>query len=162
MKIEGIIYIYLAICVAMIVFNIISVLISRRKDKKLFQISQGFENSIFCELRWFEESGYVREEHKKCLTKQLKHIGNMRAFDMALERIYSNNAELGQKYLYEIGEVFASVVNTYCKRDVLEAAYFPYIIKKYLCGKNLPAKVLCESKFLLCATLFRYEHKLTI
>jgi len=131
MKIEGIIYIYFAICVAMIVFNIISVLISRRRDKKLFHISQGFENRILCELRWVEENGYVRDGHKKYLTKQLKRIGNMRAFDMALERIYSDNAELGQKYLLEIGGVFASVVNTYCKRDVIEAAYFPYIIKKY-------------------------------
>lgn len=149
MKIEVMIYAYLAICIAMIAFNITSAVLSRRRDKKLLRVSQGFEDSIVNELKWLEEKDEVHDRHRKYLTKKLKRVGNMRAFDKALEIKYSENPELVQKYLHSIGSVFVSLTIGYFKKDSIEAAYFPYIIKKYRIIRGRPFDAMIDMLYAL-------------
>ena len=46
MKIEVMIYVYLAICVGMIAFNITSTVLSRVNDKRMVRVSDGFDETI--------------------------------------------------------------------------------------------------------------------
>lgn len=143
MKVEIMIYVYLAICVGMILFNILSTFVSRRKNKRIVRVSHGFQERICDELKWLEENNCVHNAHKKYLTKKLKYVGNMMAFDMALEEEYTEKPELIQNYLFAISSVFVSLSIGYCKRDAIEAAYFPYLIKKYriLAGRPFDAMI---------------------
>lgn len=145
MNIEKMIYVYLVICVGMILFNIISAFLSRRKDKRIVRVSNGFEDSIRSELAWLETHDDVHGAHKNYLAKKLKRISNMRAFDTALEKKYLENPELVKKYLYSIGSIFVSLAIEYSRRDSMEAAYFPYIIKKYRILANRPFDAMIDS-----------------
>ena len=131
MKIEIMIYVYLAICVGMIFFNIVSAVLSRLRDKRISKISKRFNTRILKELEHLEQSGNIHNSHKKYLSKKLKRIGNMRSFDIMLEREYTENPVLVQKYLHSLNGVFVSLAISYCKKEAMEAAFFPYIIKKY-------------------------------
>lgn len=149
MNIEKMIYVYLVICVGMILFNIISAFLSRSKDKRIVRVSNGFEDSIRSELAWLETHDDARSAHKNYLSKKLKRISNMRAFDTALEKKYLENPELVKKYLYSIGSVFVSLSIEYSRRDSMEAAYFPYIIKKYRILANRPFDAMIDMLFRL-------------
>lgn len=131
MKVEVLIYVYLAICVGMILFNITSAILARFRERKLLRASRGFQDRIMEELEHCEEQTGVSEDHKAYLTRKLKHIGNMRAFDLCLEQVYQDDPERIRQYLRDISSVFVSLAISYGKKDDIEAAYFPYIIKKY-------------------------------
>ena len=131
MKIEILLYVYLAICVGMILFNIVSAVLSRLRDKRISKINKRFNEQILNELEYLEQSGNIHNSHKKYLSKKLKRIGNMRSFDIMLEGEYTQNPVLVQKYLHCLNGVFVSLTISYCKKEAMEAAFFPYIIKKY-------------------------------
>ncbi len=160
MKVEVMIYVYLAICVGMIVFNIVNAVMSRRRDKKIIRVSRGFENRLLDELKWLEENGEVHDSHKKYMTRSLKRIGNMRAFDIALEREYTGDPELIKKYLHSIDSVFVALAIKYCRNDTIEAAYFPYIIRKYriLAGRPFDAMIDMLYYFLHSPSIYCREN----
>lgn len=131
MKIEIMIYVYLAICIGMILFNIVSAVLSRIRDKKIHKINRGFNESIIDELEYLEKTGNIHSAHKQHLTKKLKRVGNMRSFDAVLESKFTENPELVKEYLHCLNSVFVALTISYCKKDDMEAAFFPYIAKKY-------------------------------
>ncbi len=149
MNIEKMIYVYLVICVGMILFNIVSAFLSRRRDKRILRVSNGFEDRIRSELIWLETHSAVHSAHKNYLSGKLKRISNMRAFDAALEKKHLENPTLVRKYLYSIGSVFVSLSIEYCKKDSMEAAYFPYIIKKYRILADRPFDAMIDILFRL-------------
>lgn len=55
----------------------------------------------------------------------------MAAFDAALERLCVRRPELTRSYLTALNGVMITLAEDYCRRDEIEAAYFPYIIRKY-------------------------------
>lgn len=131
MKIEILLYVYLAVCAGMILFNIVSAVLSRLRDKRISKINKHFNEKILNELGYLAQNGDIHNIHKRYLSKKLKRIGNMRSFDIILESEYTKNTELVKKYLHSLNGVFVSLAISYCKKEAIEAAFFPYIIKKY-------------------------------
>ena len=68
MKVEILIYAYLAICVAMIMFNIVCIFVFRKKDKNIKKRTIDFTESIEEQL----SKDTIDEAHKKFLRKKLK------------------------------------------------------------------------------------------
>ncbi len=141
MEVEKLIYVYLAICVGMIFFNITSALLARSREKQLLKASRGFEQRIQEELERCAELGEVSQSHMAYLARKLNHVGNMRAFDLCLEQIYETDPDRVRDYLHHISGVFVSLAIRYSKKDDIEAAYLPYIVKKYrmLAGRPFDA-----------------------
>ena len=131
MKIEVLLYIYLFVCAGMIVFNIVTAAVLRRKDKRTVRISNDLRGKVALELSSIKNGGEINAEHKKYLCKKLKRIGNMLAFDKMLESAYVEDPENVRAYLGGLDGVFISLAIDYCGKNRIETAYFPYIIKKY-------------------------------
>ena len=55
----------------------------------------------------------------------------MAAFDKMLEGAYIQDSGMVKQYLAELDSVFIALCKHYSGKDRIEAAYFPYIIKKY-------------------------------
>ena len=127
MKVEILIYAYLAICAAMIVFNIVCIFVFRKRDKNIEKRSINFTDSV--EEQLSKET--VEDGHKKFLRKKLKKINHMMAFDETLEKLYAERPEEIRKYITELSQVFVFLTAEYSEKNKLQAAYFPYIIKKY-------------------------------
>ena len=131
MKVEIMIYAYIAICVSMILYNIVYVFILRHREKALSSNSLKFEKIICDEIEKIKVGEGVSEAHKDFLCKKLDRTAGITAFDKALEKVYENDSESAKKYLYDTFSVFEYLTHRYISKDTLKIAYFPYILHKY-------------------------------
>lgn len=145
MNVEVMIYIYLAVCVAMIVFNIVNAFVLKRKDKRTVRVSENFRHKVEEQLELVKNGESCDAKHKHYIARKLKRVGNMMAFDKMLESAYLNNADTVKKYLCELDSVFIFLCMHYSGKDRIEAAYFPYIVKKYRLIEFRPLPTVIES-----------------
>lgn len=131
MRVEIMLYIYLFVCAAMIVFNIVTAILFRRGERKTERVSRNLQQRVLLQLRAVEHGEPVDKKHKAYLGRKLRKIGNMLAFDAMLEAEYVKNPDEIRHYLHCLDSVFVSLMLYYIKRNRIEAAYYPYIIKKY-------------------------------
>lgn len=136
MKIELMIYVYIAICLSMILYNIVYVFILKHREKSLISNSRKNEKIIEEQLERIRNGQGVAEEHKKMLRKKLNKTGGITAFDKALEKEFEKNPETVEKYLFEVFPVFEYLTHKYMSKDTIRIAYFPYILYKYNILKN--------------------------
>ena len=131
MFVQILIYAYLGICAGMILFNIATALLSRRRKHRSFCDGIRLELTVSQELDRLAETGAVSERHLRFMERRLRRVNGMAAFDAALERLRVRRPELTRSYLTALNGVMLTLAEDYCRRDEIEAAYFPYIIKKY-------------------------------
>jgi len=131
MKIEIMIYAYIAICVSMILYNFVYVFILRHREKSLEADSDKFEKVIREQFARIEDGMEVSEKHKKQLSRLLQRTSYITAFDKALESLYDESHESCEKYLTKMYPVFEYLTHKYISKDTVKIAYFPYILQKY-------------------------------
>lgn len=131
MFVQILIYVYLGICAGMILFNIVTALLSRRREHRSFCDGIRLELTVSQELDRLAETGAVSERHLRFMERRLRRVNGMPAFDAALERLCVRRPELTRSYLTALNGVMIALAEDYCRREEIEAAYFPYIIKKY-------------------------------
>lgn len=131
MNVEIMIYVYLFVCTSMIAFNIVTACLFRYRAKKTVAVSEKFRLLVSEQLRGIRSGQPCSDAHKKYMRKSLKRVGNMIAFDTMLEASYIEAPESVKGYLAELDRVFTGLCADYCGKGRIEAAYFPYIVKKY-------------------------------
>ena len=141
MKAEVLIYAYLAVCAAMIGFNIACIFVFRVKDKRLDHYSRRFIKIVHQVI----EDQTVTEEHCKYLSKKLKKINNLMAFDKTLEELFPQNPKQTKDYIRQLSSVFIYLTLEYKKKSEIQAAYFPYIIHKYKVFQGQPISIVMDT-----------------
>ena len=141
MKVEILIYAYLAVCAAMIGFNIVCIFLFRIKDKRLERYSSRFVIIV----RQTIADGTVTEDHRKFLSKKLKKINNLMAFDKTLEELFAQDPSQARDYLRQLLSVFTHLTLEYKKKSEIQAAYFPYIIHKYQVFQGQPISIVMDT-----------------
>lgn len=131
MFVETLIYSYLVICGAMIIFNIICIFVFQKRDQNLAARSKRFTKEIEAQVTNLNENADISETHRKMLKNKLTKINYLMAFDETLDTMHQDHPEIVRKYIYAISPVFVYLTLEYRKKSKLKAAYFPYIIKKY-------------------------------
>ena len=131
MRVEIMLYVYLFVCTAMIGFNIAAALLFRASERKTEKVSRNLRYRVLVRLKEAENGAPTDKKHKAYLSRKLRRVGNMAAFDKMLEAEYANHPQEIRNYLKSIDDVFISLMAYYAKRNKTEAAYFPYILKKY-------------------------------
>ena len=127
MKVEVLIYAYLAVCASMILFNIACIFVFKKKDRTMTKRSLDFTEMI--KAQFCKET--LDPDHQKILLKKLRKINNMMAFDETLEQLYKEYPEQIKGYINTLYPVFLELLKEYHKKNSMQAAYFPYVIKKY-------------------------------
>ena len=140
MKAEVLIYVYLAVCVAMIGFNIACIFVFRLKDKRLEHYSSRFIK-IVCHAI---EDRTVTDDHCKYLSQKLKKINNLMAFDKTLEELFAQDPEKIKEYIRQLSSVFTYLTLEYKKKNEIQAAYFPYFIHKYKVFHGQPIGIVMD------------------
>ena len=141
MKAEILIYAYLAVCAAMIGFNVVCMFIFHVKDKRLDRYSTRFIKIVHQVI----EDQTVTEEHCKYLSKKLKKINNLMAFDKTLEELFPQNPKQTKDYIRQLSSVFTYLTLEYKKKSEIQAAYFPYIIHKYKVFQGQPISIVMDT-----------------
>lgn len=136
MKIEILVYAYLAVCLAMIGFNIVCVFLFRRSDRKTERSRKYYINLIS------EQFGkeLLDDRHRVLIFNRLKHIRELAAFDNALESLTQEYPDEVFSYLRKLEHVFVALAARYSRRNEIQMVYFPYIISRYrlFAGEDLP------------------------
>ena len=141
MKAEMLIYAYLAVCAAMIGFNIACIVVFRIKDKRLEHYSSRFIKIV----RQAIENQAVTEAHCKYLSKKLKKITNLMAFDKTLEELFAQDPKQTKDYIRQLSSVFTYLTLEYKKKREIQVAYFPYIIHKYKVFQGQPISIVMDT-----------------
>ena len=162
MKVEIMIYIYIAICISMIMYNVIYVFILKHRERALLSNSEKFENAILKQLEILKKDGEVHENHKKYLCRELLKTSGVTAFDKALEAVFEKEPELCEKYLVETFSVFEYLTQKYIEKDTIKIAYFPYILHKYEILKNHESEMLTTILFELLRSVNVYCRENTL
>lgn len=136
MKIEIIVYIYLAVCLAMIGFNIVCIFLFKRNDRVAEQSRRYYSNLIK------EQFGkeVLDDQHRLLLLKKLTKVRELMAFDKALEVLYDEYPDQVKAYLRKLEYVFVALAKRYSRKNEIQMTYFPYIIARYqlFYGEDIP------------------------
>ena len=131
MKIEIMIYAYIAICVSMILYNIIYVFVLKHRARALITDSEKLKKILAGQINILKGGGEISEKHKKFLLRELDKTAGVTAFDKALEEVYEKETKYCEKYLVDTFDVFEALTRRYINKDTIKIAYFPYILHKY-------------------------------
>ncbi|MGN0733666.1 MAG: HEAT repeat domain-containing protein [Emergencia sp.] len=159
MSIEIMLYIYLFICASMIIFDIVTAFVLRREDKRVVKVSEDFRERVDEQLKLMKLGRNVDADHKEYLLKKLKRVSNMTAFDNMLEDAYKVDRDSVRRYLSQLDSVFISLTDEYSSRDQIEAAYFPYIIKKYHLISDNPSSSIVDAMFRMLNEPYLYSRE---
>lgn len=145
MKIEIMIYVYIAICISMIAFNIVYVFVLRHREKALGTNSQKLEKIICDQIEVIKNGKEISVKHIKYLCKKLDRTAGITAFDRALESVSRKEPDMSQKYLVETFYVFEYLTHRYIGKDTIKIAYFPYILHKYNILKHYDSEKVLDA-----------------
>lgn len=136
MKIEILVYAYLAVCTAMIGFNIVCIFLFSRNDRETEESRLYYIDLIKSQFG----KTVLDDQHRLLMLKRLTHVRELTAFDKSLEILYKEYPDEIFEYLRKMEFVFTTLANRYSHRDELQMAYFPYIIARYrlFYGEDLP------------------------
>lgn len=136
MKIEILVYAYLAVCLAMIGFNIVCIFLFSHNDRETDESRQYYVNLIKSQFG----RDVLDDRHRILMLKRLTRVRELTAFDKALESLYSEYPDRVHEYLRKLEFVFVALANRYSRRNELQMAYFPYLIARYRLfeGEDLP------------------------
>ncbi len=129
--VELMIYIYMFVCVSLIVFNAVYMLIMKQVNKNIEKNCGNYDERISEQIDRIHNGLEVTKQHKKYLYKKLKKTSHLTAFDRSLENIYQKNNAEATQYILEIYSVFMYLSCEYRKKDKIRTAYLPYVISKY-------------------------------
>ena len=162
MKIEIMIYTYIAICVSMILYNIIYVFILKHRAHALVSDSEKLKKVLNEQIEILKKGGEISEKHKKFLCRELDKTSGITAFDKALESIFEKEPDLTEKYLVDTFSVFETLTHRYISKDTIKIAYFPYILHKYNILKHHEGERLISALFDLLRSVNVYCRENTL
>lgn len=136
MKVEILIYAYLAVSAAMIGFNVVCIFMFRHNEQIISRRRDNYADIIRREMAL----PAISSKHKEFMTKSLSGVMGLLAFERSLEIIEKEDDNQLDRYLRQLVPVFRRLSSKYNPGNELRAAYFPYLIGKYKLfrGENIP------------------------
>lgn len=127
--IKIVMYIYLFICVSLLIYNIVYIINIQIEKRKQHKHSLFWQNKIKTHLNYLKNHHQIEVTHHKLLTKKLIKTKELLAFIEALENL--KNDQLFNKYIEEIYVNWQFLALKYAKKDNMNKAFFAYVIATY-------------------------------
>lgn len=137
MNVQIMVYIYLAVCVSMIVFNLGYVAMYRRGDKMSRRTDSAFCEEIKTEVFRVEKGEVVNKEHIKKLCRRCRDIWNLVALDETLTNLETEHKAAVDEYVEQTKEIYISLAVSLKKKEPIQKAHYCYMVKKYGIGHSI-------------------------
>lgn len=137
MNVEVLIYIYGAVCVCMIAFNIVYSIMLRGSEVRMERRSARIWQSVSRELERIRRIGSMSPEHLRYLERIMRRVNNLIALSMVLEERFNKGDEAESEYLRQIRPEIISAANVYRDRENVQAGYFAWFLACYTRGRSL-------------------------
>ena len=138
---DTIIYAYLFICAALMVFNLFYIFRAKARKEKQRSRVDGWRREIAAQFAALETGGAVAEEHKKRLARRLRDTNALVSYCGALEEAQAARPQTYARYIESIHAQMLDLAVEYGKRQSMERAYFADVIARfppYTDGKRHP------------------------
>lgn len=138
MRVEIMIYIYGAVCLSMIVFNIVYSLILRRQEPRLKRRCKKMQKEIQPQLEAIRNGDPVEEKHIRCMQRRLRRVNNLIAFDRVLTPLCENpEDDTGIRYIQQLNPTILCLAIYYWHKDNMQAGYFSYFLSRYTTKRRM-------------------------
>lgn len=134
---EFFLYLYMASCVSVLIFNIAYIFINKHQERLLNKKSLDMIDVIQLQIHKIENGKTVSSDHLNWLAIHLRKLKKLKTFETSMIELQKNTPQtLYTTYLKQIRVVFIRLIQTYEKRDVIEKAYFASIIEIFEIDKG--------------------------
>lgn len=139
MRAEMLIYIYGAICLSMIGFNLLYNLAMKRREPRLEKQCEKMKSEVMRQLDAIRKSGAVQPDHLHNLQRRLQKLKNLMAFDRVMQPLCEGaRDDAVTQYLAQIRPAMLYLADCYRRRDATQAAYFAFLLSRYIIKKQMP------------------------
>ncbi len=139
MQIEVIIYIYGAVCLCMIAFNIVYNLAMKRSKPRLEKRCRKLQKQVDKQLDVIRRGSCVEQRHLRYLQRRLRRVRNLMAFDRVLKPLCDKKQDgIGTAYLSQLQPVVLYLAVLYLRREPIQAAYFSFFLSQYVMKRQRP------------------------
>ena len=130
-KINYIIFIYIFICLMLLLYNIIYILLASSRSKRHIMKVGKWNNELTKIILNNEVKKENLEKHNNHLIRKLKKLDELVAFDEAITSFVSNrSADILNDYIDTLAKIFTALAEEYCKRPSMEKGYFAFVVSK--------------------------------
>lgn len=127
---EIVVYIYMASCAAVLVFNLLYIASDKSRGKSLEKRSAAIKKEIQTQLERLKAREEILPVHVLKMAKKLQRLDNLKAYELAYMQLREEEKnEIMKKYQGGLYEIFLKLVVFYEKRDEIERAYFARLIE---------------------------------
>lgn len=131
MKIEVMIFFYMGVCASMILFNGAVMLMNILRKRRINKRDRRLEPKIRTQLERLERGEKPEAGHLEQMDKIFKRVAYLESFEDSMDTLEKENPELCRNYLSAINPCFVKAASDYFRRDIMEATYFAWLVRKY-------------------------------
>lgn len=128
-NIDNVIYFYMFICAALLVFNVLYIFRSKGRSRARVRAADQWRGILERELEELSVSGVLSSGHRRLLERRLERIESLMAYNQALEP-HLDEVEV-RHYLDACHDVYQTLAVTYRRRPAMERAFFAHLIALY-------------------------------
>lgn len=130
--VELLVYIYLAVCVAMIMFNIGTIIFSKRRDKVNRARTQEYTKMISDQLDNIRAGGTVDPAHVSYLKRKLRRQEHLLVFTQVMTELFEKKTEGVREYIDCLSQVTNVLIEHYeSHTDPIRYAFFLYSLRVF-------------------------------
>lgn len=144
-NIETLIMFYMAICVALIIYNLLYVCYEWFNLWYIKYEQRQFTRAILGQLRYYEMTKEVDGDHIVMMERKLKNFHSLESFQRACDEVMEEPHMLD--YLTSLIPTFQRLARSYEQHEDMEKAYFSWLIARLYHG-NEEAKQRLSSRLL--------------
>ena len=138
---EILLYGYGAVCLSMLVFNVLYGLRLRSDDRRMGAKAENLRRRVTEQLARLQENSSgpaqrVQVSHLTWMRRHLSHVNDLLAFDHLLEELDEQSAAY-QSYMEQMQPVFLYLATVYWKRESTQAAYFCYFLARHKLRRHM-------------------------
>lgn len=128
---EVLLYGYGAVCLSMLVYNVVSSVVMKKQEMRLDKRCKAFGARVAIQLDHIQEGKKVEQSHIRFLSRKLCRIKNLAAFDRVMESCMEEDGSYaGEEYKKQIQPVFLHLALVYSNRETMQSAYFAYFLSR--------------------------------
>lgn len=127
LDINKVIYLYILICIALLLYNMFFIFYSKRQNKKYYEYEAMWKKIVKKQLIIIKHGGSVEQKHKDLLESRLMNMNKLISYSHVLET-FRNEGENIEDYLKEVYTVIQSLAYKYKKKEVSDRAFFVFFI----------------------------------
>ncbi len=127
---------YGAVCLSMLVFNVVNSLVMKKKELRLDKRCKKLEEKVRVQTGYIKDGRTVEEKHIRYLSQRLSSVKNLAAFDRVMEHYLGDEDDRTVwEYRNQIQPAILHLAFIYLNRGDMEAAYFAWFL-----SKNIPKR----------------------